>query len=121
MPKQSIAGCALRCPALSANLGVYGQGLQNYASVHEHQLPPSTSEEWALRVPEEEKWRQMGVDGCEKLLRKTVASLPGGNRGFLVVTLNALPTDWMQAVTLLQKARRALLARCQHSLPALAV
>ena len=116
-----IAGCALCCPALSAHHWISGQGLQNYTSVHEHQLPPSSSEDWALRVPEEEKWRQMGVEGCEKLLKKAVASLPGGKRGFLIAVLNALPTDWLQAVVLLQKARCPLSARCQQSLPALAI
>jgi hypothetical protein len=44
-----------------------------YASWNDDVLPQTSSEDWAGRVPESEKWRQMGIDACTKVLTKAMA------------------------------------------------
>ena len=65
-------------------------------------LPPTSSEDWAGRVPEGEKWRQMGIDACTKVLGKALAGI--SPRTVMVTCLHAVPTDWLQAVVELVKS-----------------
>ena len=73
-----------------------------YTSLNDDVLPQTSSEDWAGRVPENEKWRQMGIDACTKVLTKAMAGL--SPRTVIVTCLHAIPTDWLQAVVELTKS-----------------
>ena len=78
------------------------QAMQTYTSLRDDVLPPTSSEDWAGRVPEGEKWRQMGIDACTKVLSKAFAGI--SPRTVIVTCLHAIPTDWSQAVVELVKS-----------------
>ena len=76
--------------------------MQFYTSLSDDVLPQTSSEDWAGRVPETEKWRQMGIDACTKVLSKAFAGLTP--RTIIITCLHAVPTDWLQAVVELTKS-----------------
>lgn len=78
------------------------KALQCYVPFNDDVLPSSTSEEWALRVPEDEKWKQLGMDACEWLLTKATMGI--SSRNILLVCLHALPVDMALAALNLNKA-----------------
>ena len=72
------------------------EALVKFTSTATTELPgTNTSDDWAMRTPAEEKWRQMGVAAIKQILTKLVQHLSG--RNFLLLLHQALPIDWTMA------------------------
>ena len=72
------------------------QALIKFASTASSELPVvASSEDWAVRVGADEKWRQMGVPANKLILAKLTKHFAG--RDFLLLLHQSIPIDWAMA------------------------
>jgi hypothetical protein len=72
------------------------QALVKVASTASSELPAvASSEDWAVRVGADEKWRQIGVPANKLILAKLTKHFAG--RDFLLLLHQSIPIDWAMA------------------------